>query len=303
MLKELFFSVVIPLYNKEDYIENTLNSVLNQNYKNFEIVIINDGSTDRSIDVVKRFLDSRIKIFNQKNKGLSNARNSGIKHAKYEYIAFLDADDLWCEDYLMCIFNLIKHQPSSEVLATGVKVLRPKQKANLSTTAFKPNQIQIVSNYFSLKKNIFGPSALVIKKSVFKNIGAFNETIKYGEEEDFFIRCFLKYNITFYKVKRIYYLRGFNNQLTSPNSSIKRNPPDYSKYLTNKNQATLKPYIDFIYFKLLILYKMERNDKLVKFYKEKIDVSNLSFIRKIKFYLPIRVFYYLKSFYLSLLKR
>jgi len=89
------FSVVIPLYNKERSVKNTIESVLNQTFQDFEVIVVNDGSTDNSLEVVKSFNDERIRIINQKNSGVSSARNRGIKEAKYEWIAFLDADDLW----------------------------------------------------------------------------------------------------------------------------------------------------------------------------------------------------------------
>ncbi|QYS90674.1 glycosyltransferase family 2 protein [Flavobacterium covae] len=96
MQKNTFlFSVIIPLYNKENYIYNTLISVINQTYTYFEIIIVNDGSTDKSLEIVKNINDSRIKIFEQNNKGVSSARNLGIKNATGSLIAFLDADDLW----------------------------------------------------------------------------------------------------------------------------------------------------------------------------------------------------------------
>lgn len=123
-----FFSVIIPLYNKEKYIEDTIKSVLNQTFKNFEIIVINDGSTDNSLKIVKNFSDQRIFIIDQRNLGLSTARNNGVKNAIFNYIAFLDADDLWMEDYLQTIFNLIQFNDSYEVFTTSIKVLKPKKK-------------------------------------------------------------------------------------------------------------------------------------------------------------------------------
>ena len=136
MSKPPFFSIVIPLYNKEDYIKDTLKSVLNQTYRSFEIIIVNDGCTDSSVEIVKSFSDSRITIFNQKNQGLSGARNSGIKHSKYNYIAFLDADDLWCEDYLNTICNLINLNKESKIYATAVKVIGAKEIVDLNSKNF-----------------------------------------------------------------------------------------------------------------------------------------------------------------------
>ena len=99
-MEQILFSVIIPLYNKQDYITRTINSVLNQTYQNFEIIVVDDGSTDKSLSVVKTIKDKRIKVFSQKNLGVSNARNKGIKQSKGNYIAFLDADDEFLPRYL-----------------------------------------------------------------------------------------------------------------------------------------------------------------------------------------------------------
>lgn len=94
------FSIVIPLYNKQDSITNTLNSVLNQTFTDFEIVIVNDGSTDNSLAIVQKFNDPRIKIIDKPNGGVSSARNKGIREATKEWICFLDGDDLWKVNHL-----------------------------------------------------------------------------------------------------------------------------------------------------------------------------------------------------------
>lgn len=86
-----FFSVVIPLYNKENYIQDTIESALNQTFADFEIIVVNDGSTDESLDIVENNNDSRIKTHSIKNSGVSRARNIGIQKAKSDYIVFLDA--------------------------------------------------------------------------------------------------------------------------------------------------------------------------------------------------------------------
>ena len=86
-------SVIIPLYNKEQIIEKCIQSVLTQDYNDFEVVVVNDGSTDRSAEIVKRIDDSRVRLIEQENGGPSKARNTGVKNAKGEWIVFLDADD------------------------------------------------------------------------------------------------------------------------------------------------------------------------------------------------------------------
>lgn len=96
------FSIIIPLYNKADYVAETLRSVLNQTYNYYEVIVVNDSSTDNSLEIVSSFHDKRIHVYTKKNEGVSAARNYGIMHAKHDYIAFLDADDIWDIDYLEC---------------------------------------------------------------------------------------------------------------------------------------------------------------------------------------------------------
>src|SRR5690606_10832622 len=90
-------SIVMPCYNAEKYITETVNSVINQTYKNWELIIVNDGSTDNSLNMIKEFAanDNRISFIDKSNSGVSDSRNKGLEKAKGEYIAFLDADDTW----------------------------------------------------------------------------------------------------------------------------------------------------------------------------------------------------------------
>lgn len=113
------FSVIIPLYNKESQIKKTLESVLNQTFKDFEIVIVNDGSIDKSIEVVESFDDNRIRIINQNNSGVSQARNRGIIEANRKWIAFLDADDLWKPNKLEKYSKIINDNIDLEWLLSG----------------------------------------------------------------------------------------------------------------------------------------------------------------------------------------
>lgn len=293
-----FFSVVIPLYNKEQFIENTLKSVINQTFKDFEIIIINDGSTDGSLKKLKLFKDERITVYNQKNSGLSSARNEGIKKTQADYIAFLDADDLWKEDYLETMYIIINKHKQHHVFATNFQTLKPKRTAYLETKTFISSKIKIIDSYFNLNQNIISPSSMVINKSVFNNIGYFMENINYGEEHDFYIRCFNIYKLVYYKEAKIYYRINLPNQLTAPNKNFIRKIPNYDKYLKQIENPFLKKYLDFIHYELVLLYKMERNREKVKFYKKKIEISSLSFVQKTKYHLPIPIFYYLKSIYI-----
>ena len=113
-------TVVIPLYNKAHTIKNTLNTVLNQTFSEYEIIIVNDGSTDDGVKIIKdNFNDQRIRIINQNNYGVSVARDRGIKEAKYNYIALLDADDNWHPDYLSIMQEAINKYPNASLYASG----------------------------------------------------------------------------------------------------------------------------------------------------------------------------------------
>ena len=112
-------SVIVPLYNKEDFVATSIGSILKQSYSDYEIIIVNDGSTDKSVNIVKAFNDRRIRIINQENAGVSAARNKGIEEAKGEYIAFLDADDVWNEDYLATLMELVENYSQCDVFATN----------------------------------------------------------------------------------------------------------------------------------------------------------------------------------------
>lgn len=110
-------SVIIPLYNKAHTIERTLRSVFSQTYTNFEVIIIDDGSTDGSTNIIKEeFKDERLKIIVQQNKGVSYARNVGIENAKGDYIAFLDADDEWLPYYLQTVLEESRKHPKAGLI-------------------------------------------------------------------------------------------------------------------------------------------------------------------------------------------
>lgn len=293
-----FFSVVIPLFNKEKYIKATLESVLNQTFEDFEIIVVNDGSEDKSLELVKSITDKRLKIYSNENKGLSYSRNYGVKKARSNFIAFLDADDLWLEDYLDCIKKLISFHPSSFIFATETISWFKKGKPNLS---IKKNNCRatLIKDYFKLKKNIFSYSSVVFHISVFDKVGYFNGKVNFGEEEEFTIKCFLNFDLVYCHEPKVYYLQGQGDQLTSPNSGVNRIIPDYSKYLNeNKSNHALKNYINFLHYKLVLLYKMENNLELIKFYKKKINISKLTLIQKIKYHLPTKMFCILKNIYI-----
>src|SRR5690554_6433425 len=188
------FSVVIPLYNKELSITNTAQSVLDQTYQNFEIVIINDGSTDSSIKAVEAINDNRIRLIHQENQGVSAARNRGIKEAKYEWIAFLDGDDLWEPNHLEEITKMMNLYPEEKVFVTSFVYSDNRQmfKQPRATPIFK------IANYFkeAIKENLMWKSIVVVNKECIAKVGEFNEKLNRGEDLDLWARLAREYAIT-----------------------------------------------------------------------------------------------------------
>lgn len=182
------FSIVVPLYNKEKEIKRTLESIFAQTFGDYEIVIVDDGSTDSSLKVLENnFQDSRIRIIRQVNRGVAAARNKGISEAKYHYIALIDADDEWKPDYLQTQAKLIETYPDCSVFATDYEwQFHDGKKLNniIRKLPFKTDEGEI-SNYFeiaSLSNPPLWTSAVVAKKSAFEEIGGFPLGIKSGED-------------------------------------------------------------------------------------------------------------------------
>ena len=187
------FSVVIPLYNKELSIQNTILSVLKQSYQNFEIVIINDGSTDGSVDAVKAINDKRMRLIHQENQGVSAARNRGIKEAKYEWIAFLDGDDLWKSNHLDEIVKMMKVFPENKVYVTSFEFSDKRKMFKHE----RNNPIFKIENYFkeAVKENLLWTSIVVVYAQCLLDVGGFNVNLNRGEDLDLWARLARRYSI------------------------------------------------------------------------------------------------------------
>jgi glycosyltransferase involved in cell wall biosynthesis len=210
-------SVIIPLFNKEIEIANAIQSVLDQSFNNFELLIINDGSTDRSAVIAQSFSDKRIRFIDKKNGGVSSARNRGITEAKFELVAFLDGDDWWANDFLETLFNLSNKYPDAYLWA-GQYVQVNKKKEVIILDRFPP----IIEGFFVLYNYLFAvwSSSILIRKEVFSKVGNFDENLTHGEDTDMWLRIALKFQI-FYTNKVIAYYNIAGNPL---NGSILKMP-------------------------------------------------------------------------------
>lgn len=195
-------SVVIPLYNKERQIANTLQSVLSQTFQTFEIVIVNDGSTDDSVIVAQNVEDDRIRIISQSNAGVSAARNRGVAEARYDLIAFLDADDEWKPTYLETQYNLCCKYPGCSVFACNYEF---RNAAGLVTPTILrklpfTGEDGVLDNYFEVASNSHPPItsiSVMIRKSALDSVGGFPLGIRSGEDLLTWARLAVKYKIAF----------------------------------------------------------------------------------------------------------
>ena len=183
------YSVVIPLYNKAEYISRTLKSVLAQSFQNFEVIVVDDGSRDDSLKIARQTDSDKIRVIAQENQGTAIARNTGIEHASGEYIAFLDADDEWKSNYLETIDTLTEKYPQSDVFVTAYRVVMGKNKYNYSSR-LTPDEGCLESYWmtFQYPYDFVWTSATVIRKSTVLKAGCFKPGERIGQDLDLWAR-------------------------------------------------------------------------------------------------------------------
>lgn len=277
-----FFSIIIPLYNKEKHIKTTIDNVLAQSFQDFEIVVVNDGSTDGSKAVVEKLTDRRIQLFNIHNQGVSHARNYGIQKAKSDLIVFLDADDFWNPEHLNNLKTLYEAFPQCGLYATAYllknhKTTRPSVYKNIPTT---PGWQGIVTDYFesSSINSIAWTSAVMVPKWVLHKVGNFNEkiTLGAGEDTDLWIRIAIKYPVAFSNTATAIHNLEAENRISNSNTNL-RQFIDLDLYETEaQTNASLKKYLDLNRFAIAIQYRLVGNSKKAKALIAKIDHSHLS---------------------------
>ena len=209
-------SIVIPLYNKEPHIKRAIDSVLAQKVQDFEIVVIDDGSTDEGAEVVKSFTDSRIRLIQQENAGVSAARNKGIEEAKTDLIAFLDADDEWTPTFLETVLRLREKYPDSGAYATAYLFCNHEGKTRIANYKEIPSAPWegLLNSYFISAAKGEHPvcsSAVCIPKKILIIEKGFEVGALWGEDDDMWGRIALKYPIAFsWQIGAIYHLGATN---------------------------------------------------------------------------------------------
>src|SRR5690554_5849112 len=271
------FSVVIAVYNKEKYLAKTLQSILDQTFTDFEIVIINDGSTDGSEAIIKSFNDKRIHYYAQENQGAAAARNTAIAKATAPLIALLDADDYWFPFYLEEQNRLIDKYPEAFVFATAQEIISKNNTHPKPYSLPKDFGNDGVVNYFeaSHRASILHSSSTVLKKEVFGEVGNYDVNLKTGEDTDLYIRIGLNYPVVFSrKICSTYYV--LENSLFRSSTSLAEKA-DFLKYepLETEN-LSLKKFLDLNRFSLAIFAKLHNDRAGFKKNFEKINLNNLN---------------------------
>jgi glycosyltransferase involved in cell wall biosynthesis len=194
-------SVVIPLFNKRLYVARAVESVLSQSMTDFGLIIVDDGSTDGSADIVAEYKDPRIRLIRQANAGTSAARNRGIAEAQTELIAFLDADDTWTTQLLETIMRLSRRFPNCGAYATAYEILEPtgrRWQPRFRDVPPAPWE-GIFPNYFrsAMGTPPICSSAVAVPKGIFAKTGLFPVGEGHGEDLDTWCRIALAFPIAF----------------------------------------------------------------------------------------------------------
>ncbi|TCK66837.1 glycosyltransferase involved in cell wall biosynthesis [Winogradskyella wandonensis] len=285
-----FFSVVIPLYNKEKYIKKTLETVINQTFEDFEVIVVNDGSTDNSVAEVKKIDDYRITIFNQENQGLSHTRNNAISYAKANYIAMIDADDYWEPNHLQTLYDLIKDYPNQGAYCTGYTLKKTESiyhRANFN--GLEKNFRDVVPDFFkhSLEHCIAWVGSTCIPKYVFEKVGNFDPEIYSEQDIDLYIRIALNYKFVLdnSSVTAIYN-RTMDDNMSNFNEK-KAIPKFLNSYKNEEKQnPNLNRYMDLNRFATLVFFKLSGKTNLEEALLKAIDFKNLTGYQRLILRLP-----------------
>ena len=279
-------SVVIPLYNKEKSVRATLESVRAQSYTDWECIIVDDGSTDKSREVVEQFKndDLRFKILSQKNAGVSTARNTGILAAKGEYVAFLDGDDLWDKDFLKELARLIDDYPRKSIYGLGCAELFGDEMLTDEGNDYYRGETRWDWSTMAYT----GSSACVNKKDAIE-VGLFDTRMTHGEDVDMWWRLLLKNGGACYTKKYAYYRQYAENRATHKRIPLEKFIPYYmDKYA--EDRAKNKEFRQFFDQEMVYRLYLCLFDKLYR--KEarrlatKLDYSQLKFSMRFRMLCP-----------------
>ena len=203
-IRNMRFSVIIPLYNKAPYVAKAIGSVFAQTFTDYELIIIDDGSKDESFDVALKAFEGhgRCHIFRQKNAGVSMARNNGVALSRGDYLCFLDADDWWNPDFLMEMSGLVEGFSDAGIYGTNYTIVNEtKHKTRVAQIGVEDGFERGYINYCqAYAKTMYMPlwtGAVCMPRTVFDEMGGFPKGIKLGEDFILWIHIAMKYHVAY----------------------------------------------------------------------------------------------------------
>lgn len=259
------FSVIIPLFNKSPYVAKAIESVFAQTCTDYELIIMDDGSSDDSFEIASKAIEGRenCRIYRQQNAGVSMARNNAVALSHGDYICFLDADDWWEPTFLEKMAGLIIDYPDAGIYGTGYTIVNEiKRKTRIAAIGVEPGFEKGYINYCRVYANkMYMPlwtGAVCIPRSVYDEMGGFKSHLKLGEDFDLWIRIARKYKVAFLNKPLSYYNQDSDpqwrgtGQLRDPKTHMLWNlgyleedeetNPDYKQLIDNLRTYSLFPY-------------------------------------------------------------
>ena len=204
-------SIIIPTYNRLPMLKEAVDSVLAQDFEDFELIVVDDGSNDKTAEEIKRY-GGRVKLFqHSENRGVSAARNKGISHARGKYIAFLDSDDLWVKGKLKIQVNFLDDNPHYPLCYTDEIWIRRGKRVNPMLKHAKYSGWIFEK---CLPLCIISPSSAMMKKTLYSKVGLFDEALPVCEDYDFWLRTSARFPIFFINRKLIIKRGGHPDQLS-----------------------------------------------------------------------------------------
>lgn len=262
------FSIIVPLFNKAPYVEKALESILAQTYSDWELIVVDDGSTDGSAGVADAVLKSAVdrrqapssvhwQLIRKENGGVSSARNIGVAASQGDYLCFLDADDWWSPTFLEEMDRFINDYPEAGIYGTNYWYVKSGRQ-RLSVTTAETGYIDYCKVYAERLQMPLWTGAVCMPRSSFDEVGGFKPSLCLGEDFDVWIRIALKHKVAFLNKPLSYYNQDvdintrFVGRLHNPSTHMlwnldylaeeERKNPDYKRLIDNLRVYSLKPY-------------------------------------------------------------
>ncbi len=297
---EVNIDVVIPVYNGQDFIIRALDSIANQTLPPHKIIVVNDGSTDSTSELVSGYATNSkvpIELINKKNGGLSSARNAGINASNSDFIAFLDADDEWYPHKLEKQIEVFENTTYKnlglvycdyDVIDSNSKILFKNYKAPLDPKNMRGN---VFPKLLERNQIASSGSGVLIKRYVFNKVGLFDENLKFGEDWDMWLRIAKNYEVDFAPGILVHIRKHPSNMTANPTSIFEREIVFYKKWISEINTSPIPLFwADKITYRILDALGKTNLLKILRQTLSKEEFQKLFKISLGSFYLYIPIF-------------